>query len=69
MVKSEKNNVVESRKKHFSENKSSGDYSHPEWSEPVIPPVSQKFVSYDVLLVGSFFNTRNFSLISISFES
>ena len=55
MVKSEKNNVVESRKKHFSENKSSGDYSHPEWSEPVIPPVSRKFGSYDVLLVGSFF--------------
>ena len=69
MVKSERKNVVESRKKHFSENKSSGDYSHPEWNEPVIPPVSWKFGSYDVLLVGSFFNTCNFSLISMSYES
>lgn len=40
MVKTEKNNVVESGKKRFSENKSSGDYSYPEWNETVIPEVS-----------------------------
>ena len=69
MVKSEKNSVIESRKKHFSENKSSGDYSYPEWSAPVIPPVSRKFGSYDLLVVGSFYNTHNFSLMLMLFLS
>ena len=54
MVRTEKNNVVESRKKYCSEDKSSRDYSCPEWSKAVIPPVSQKFGSYDLLLVGPF---------------
>ena len=54
MVRTEKNNVVESGKKHFSENKSSGDYSYPEWSKAVIPQVSRKFGSCDLLSVGTF---------------
>ena len=54
MVKSEKNNVMESGKKYFREYKSSGDYSYPEWSKTVIPPVSPKFCSYDLLLEGPF---------------
>ena len=39
-MKTEKNNVVESSKKFFSENKSSGQYSYPEWNKDVIPEVS-----------------------------
>ena len=62
MVKTEKNSVVESGKKHFSENKSSGDYSYPEWNKAVIPPVSRKlFINLNVVTEGnqvSFSNTQ-----------
>ena len=46
MVKTEKNSIVESGKKHFIDNKSSRDYSYPEWSKTVIPPVSKKLTAF-----------------------
>ncbi|XP_020611068.1 phosphatidylinositol 3,4,5-trisphosphate 5-phosphatase 2-like isoform X2 [Orbicella faveolata] len=49
MVRTEKNNVVESGKKHFSENKSSGDYSYPEWSKAVIPQLHPIISDYRYL--------------------
>lgn len=47
MMRTEKNNVVDAGKKFFSENKSSGQYSYPEWNKDVIPPVS----SWDISVV------------------
>lgn len=43
MMRTEKNSVVESGKKFFNENSSSGQYSYPEWNKAVIPSVSRTF--------------------------
>lgn len=40
MKKTDKNSVVDSGKKHFNDDKSSGQYSYPEWNKTVIPVVS-----------------------------
>ena len=40
MKKTDKNSILDSGKKYFNDDKSSGQYSYPEWNKAVIPVVS-----------------------------
>ncbi|XP_078379073.1 phosphatidylinositol 3,4,5-trisphosphate 5-phosphatase 2A-like isoform X2 [Oculina patagonica] len=49
MVRTDKNNVVESGKRFFSETESSGQYSYPEWNKEVIPSLHPIISDYKYL--------------------
>ena len=44
MKRTDKNNILDSGKTYFKDDKSSGQYSYPEWNKSVIPSVSTVFL-------------------------
>lgn len=49
MVKTKKNNVLDSGKKYYNDGKSSGQYSYPEWNRAVIPSLHPIIADHDYL--------------------